>query len=51
MAAMKVETYNIASIAASLTGRAVKLVLMYVQILKPGVIVFICDIKMGLTSH
>ena len=48
---MKVETYNIASFVASLTGRAMILVLMYVQILRPGVIVFISDIKMGLTSQ
>ena len=45
---MKVET-DIFS--ASLTGLTVMLVIMYVQIFKTNVIVFICDIKICLTSH
>ena len=48
---LKVETDIIASIEASLTGRAVILVIMYVEIFKIGIIVFICDVKMCLTSH
>ena len=51
MAVFKVETDIIASIAASLTGQAVKLVIMYVKIFKSDIIVFISDIKMCLTSH
>jgi len=38
-------------IAASLTGRAVILVIMYVKIFKTGVIVFINDVKMCLMSY
>ena len=45
MVVLKVETDIIASIAASLTDRAVILVIMY------GVIFFIGDVKMCLTSH
>jgi len=48
---LKVETHIIASIAASPTGRAVILVIMYVEILKTGIIVFIGDVKMCLMSH
>ena len=42
-AVLKVETDIIASITASQTGRAVKLVIMYVNIFKTGIIVFISD--------
>ena len=42
-AVLKVETDIIASITASQTGRAVKLVIMYVNIFKTGFIVFISD--------
>ena len=48
---LKVETDIITSIAASLTGWAVILVIMYVEIFKTSVIVFIGDIKMCLMSH
>ena len=48
MAVLKVETDIITSIAASLTGWAVKLVIMYVAIFKTGVIVFIGKVKMSL---
>ena len=44
MADLKVDTDIITSIAASLT-------VMYVEIFKTGVIVFIGEIKMCLTSH
>jgi len=47
-AVLKVETDNIASIAASPTGRAVILVIMYVEIFKTGVILLIGDVKMCL---
>ena len=43
-AVLKVETDIIASIAASSTGWAVILVIMYVEIFKTGVIVFIGDV-------
>jgi len=49
--ALKIKTNIIAGIAASLTGRAVILVIMYVENFKTGVIGFIGDIKMCLTSH
>jgi len=49
-AVSKVETEIIASIAASQTGRAVILVIMYVEIFKTGTI-FIIDVKMCLMSH
>jgi hypothetical protein len=48
---LKVETDIITSITASPTGWAMILVIMYVEIFKTGVIVFICDIKICLTSH
>ena len=38
MAILKVETDIITSITASLTGRAVRLVIMYVEIFKTGII-------------
>ena len=41
----------ITSIAASLTERAVILMIMYVKIFKTGILVFIGDVKMCLTSH
>jgi hypothetical protein len=47
-AVLKVETDIIPSIAASPTGQAV---IMYVEIFKTAVIVFIGDVKMCLTSH
>ena len=50
-AVLKVETVIITSIAASQTERAVILVMMYVVIIKTGVIVFFCDGKMCLTSN
>ena len=48
---LKVETDIIASIRASLTGRTVILVIMYVEIFKTDVIVSISDLKMCLMSH
>ena len=42
MAVLKVKTDIIASIAASLIGPAVKLVIMYVETFKPYVIDFNC---------
>ena len=51
MSVLKVETDIITSIVASLTGWAVILVIMYIKIFKTGVIGFICDVKMCLTSH
>ena len=50
-AVLKVETDIIASIAASSTGQAVILVIMYVEIFKTGVVVFISDVKTCLMSH
>jgi hypothetical protein len=41
---LKVETDIIASIAASPTGRAVVLMIIYVEIFKTDIIVFICDV-------
>ena len=46
---MKVETDIIAIITASLIERAVILMIMYVEVFKTGVIVFIGDFKMYLT--
>ena len=46
MAVLKVETDIITSITASLTGLAVLLVIMYVEIFKTGVIVFIVDVTL-----
>ena len=51
MAVLKVETDIITSIAASPTGWAVKLVIMYVAIFKTGVIVFIGEVKMSLWTN
>jgi len=50
-AVIKVGTDIISSITASLIGRAVILVIMYVKIFKTDVIVFIGDVKMCLMSH
>jgi hypothetical protein len=50
-AVLKVETDIIASIAASSTGQAVILVIMYVEIFKTGVVVFISDVKTCLMSQ
>ena len=50
-AVLKVETDIIVRIAARATERAVILVIMYVENFKTGVIVFIGDVKMCLTSH
>ena len=50
-AILKVETDIIASIAATSRGLAVMLVMIYVMIFITGVIVFIGDIDMWLTSH
>jgi len=47
---LKVNTDIITSIAASPTGRAVILVLMYVEIFKTVIIDFIGDVKMCLKS-
>jgi hypothetical protein len=41
-AVLKEETSIIASISASLIGRVVMLLIMYVAIFKTGIIVFIC---------
>ena len=61
MPILKFETHIIASITASSSGRAVILmiiyelaailVIMYVEIFKTGIIVFIGDVKMHLMSH
>ena len=51
MAVLKVETDIIASISASLTGRAVILVIMYVEIFRTGVIVFIGNVITCLMSQ
>ena len=50
-AILKVETDIIASIASTSRGLAVMLVIIYVVIFITGVIVFIGDIEMWLTSH
>ena len=50
-AVLKVETYIVTSISASLIGRAVILVIMYVETFKTDVIIVIGDIIMCLTSH
>lgn len=50
-AAMKVETDIIASITASLKGPAVILIMMFVEIFKTYVIVFISKVIMYLTSQ
>jgi hypothetical protein len=50
-AILKVETDIIASIAETSRGLAVMLVIIYVVIFITGVIVFIGDIEMWLTSH
>jgi hypothetical protein len=50
-AVLKVETDIIASISASLTGRAVILVIMYVEIFRTGVIVFIGNVITCLMSQ
>jgi hypothetical protein len=50
-AALKAETDIITTKAASLIGQAEILVIMYVEIFKTDVIVFICNIIMCLTSH
>ena len=42
---LKFETDIITSITASLTGRAMLLVIMYVEIFKTGVDIFIHDVK------
>ena len=42
---LKIKTDIIASMATSLTGRAVILLIMYVEIFKTGDIVFIGDVK------
>ena len=51
MAVLKVKTDIIASIVASLIGRAVKLVIMYVETFKPYVIDFNCIKRHNVTSH
>ena len=48
---MKVETDIITNITVSLIGRAVLLVIMYVEIFKTDVIIFIGNVIMCLTSH
>ena len=48
---MKVKTDIIANIPASLIGRAVILVIMYVKTFKSDVIVYIGYIKMYLMPH
>ena len=50
-AVMKVKTDIIANIPASLIGRAVILVIMYVKTFKSDVIVYIGYIKMYLMPH
>ena len=50
-AVLKVETDIITSIVASPKGQTVILVIMYVEIFKTGIIVYIGDVKMCLTSH
>jgi hypothetical protein len=44
---LKVETDIITSIKASLTGRAMLQVIMYVEIFKTGVNIFIHDVKIS----
>ena len=51
MAVVKVETDLITFIAAKVRGRAVILVIMFVEIFKTEVIVFICNIMMNLMSR
>ena len=51
MAVVKVETDLITFIAANVRGRAVILVIMFVEIFKTEVIVFICNIMMNLMSR
>ena len=51
MTAMKVDTNIIDHITASPTGRVVILVIMYVETVKRGVIVFIGSIILCLTSN
>jgi len=51
MAVMMVETGIISSIAASLIGQAVILVIMFVEVFKTDVIFFISKVIMGLMSH
>jgi hypothetical protein len=48
---LKVETDIISSIAASPIGWAMILLIIYVKIFKTGVIVFISDVKICLSSH
>ena len=48
---MKVETDIITNITVSLIGRAVLLVIMYAEIFKTDVIIFIGNVIMCLTSH
>jgi hypothetical protein len=48
---MKVETDIITNITVSLIGRAVLLVIMYVEIFKTDVIIFIGNVILCLTSH
>jgi hypothetical protein len=48
---MKVETDIITNITVSLIGRAVLLVIMYVEIFKTDVIIFIGNVIVCLTSH
>ena len=48
---LKVETDIISSIAASPIGWAMILVIIYVKIFKTGVVVFIGDVKICLSSH
>ena len=48
---MKVETNIITSIWASLIGRTVILVIMYVKTFKADIIVYISDVIMCLSSH
>jgi len=50
-AVLKVETDIIVSIAACPTGRAVIIVITYVKTFKIGVVVFIDEVKMCLTSQ
>ena len=44
IAVLKIETETVTSIAASLIGQAVILVIMYVKIFKIDIIVFICKV-------
>ena len=51
LSVLKAETDIITTKAASLIGQAEILVIMFVEIFKTDVIVFICNIIMCLTSH